>query len=178
MSTKTKIIIVISIIALAAMSRLVKHPFNFTPLAAMALFAGCYLHKKWGVLLPLAAVFISDYFIGFYNWRLMASVYASLVFIFAIGLVLNKYKTWYNIIFASLTSSVVFFAVTNFSVWSFSGWYPHTWAGFVSCFTLALPFFRNTLAGDLVYTTAFFGIYELAVLFSRELIIGRKQIKL
>ena len=165
MSTRTKIVITVLIIASAAASRLVKHPFNFTPVAAMAIFAGCYLHKKWGVLLPLAAMFISDYFIGFYNWQVMASVYASIVLVFAIGWLLNKYKTWYNIIFASLISSVIFFVITNFAVWFFFSWYPHTWTGLVSCFTLALPFFRNTLAGDLTYAVLFFGAYELALAF-------------
>lgn len=153
------------IIILAAASRLVEHPFNFTPVAAMAMFAGCYLRKKWGVILPLAAMLVSDYFVGFYNWQVMVSVYLSVALAFVIGWELNKHKNWYNVIFASLVSSVSFFAITNFAVWAFFNWYPHTWSGFISCFTLALPFFRNTLAGDLAYTVLFFGAYELALAF-------------
>jgi len=163
MSTKTKIIVAILIVLLAAASRLVKHPFNFTPIAAMALFSGCYLRKKWAVVLPLAAMFISDIFIGFYDWQVMASVYLSIVLVFAIGWFLSKKLKWHNVIFASLSSSVAFFLITNFAVWAFFNWYPHTLAGLFNCFTLALPFFRNTLLGDLVYSGIFFGAYELIV---------------
>lgn len=164
MSNKTKILIAVLIILAAAASRLVKHPFNFTPVAAMALFAGCYLHKKWGVVLPLAAMFVSDIFIGFYDWQVMASVYLSIALAFAIGWFLNRHKKWYTVIGASLASSITFFLVTNFAVWAFFNWYPHTLAGLLSCFTLALPFFRNTLLGDLVYSGILFGAYELILI--------------
>lgn len=163
MSTRTKIIIAAMIILLAAASRLVKHPFNFTPVAAMALFAGCYLGKKWGVLLPLAAMFVSDIFIGFYDWQVMASVYLGIALAFVIGWVLKNRKKWYTVGLAALASSVSFFLITNFAVWAFFSWYPHTWSGLISCFTLALPFFRNTLLGDLVYSGVLFGAYELAL---------------
>ncbi|MDD5589870.1 MAG: hypothetical protein PHQ47_01715 [Candidatus Portnoybacteria bacterium] len=163
MSTRTKIFSVIAIILLAASSRLVEHPFNFTPIAAMALFAGCYLRAKWGVLIPLAAMAIGDYFIGFYEWQVMASVYFGITAAYLIGWVLSKRVRWYNVAFSSLVSSIVFFLLTNFSVWAFFSWYPHTWAGLVNCFTLALPFFRNTIAGDLVYSVVLFGAFELVM---------------
>ena len=92
MNNKIKIIVTIMIVLLAAASRLVKHPFNFTPVAAMALFAGCYLGKKWGVFLPLAAMFVSDIFIGFYDWQVMASVYLAIALAFAIGWYFEKPK--------------------------------------------------------------------------------------
>jgi len=163
MSTRTKIIIAVLIILLAASSRLVKHPFNFTPIAAMALFAGCYLHKKWGLLLPLAAMLVSDYFIGFYDWQVMLSVYLSVGLSFAIGWYLSRRLKWHNVAFASLASSITFFVITNFAVWAFFNWYPHTLAGLLNCFTLALPFFRNTLMGDMFYSVILFGAYELTL---------------
>jgi len=168
MSKKTQIILVLVVILLAAASRLVKHPFNFTPVAAMAIFAGCYLRKKWGVILPLAAMFVSDYFIGFYDWQVMASVYLSIALAYLIGWFLYNHKKWQNIIFAAIGSSVIFFAVTNFAVWAFFDWYPRTWQGLAQDFTLALPFFRNTLAGDLVYTGALFGAYELVLIWAKK----------
>lgn len=168
MSKKMQIILVIAIILLAAVSRLVKHPFNFTPVAAMAIFAGCYLHKKWGLILPLGAMFVSDYFIGFYDWQVMASVYLSMALAFVIGWFLYYHKKWYNVIFAALGSSVIFFLITNFAVWAFFDWYPHTWQGLMVNYTLALPFFRNTLAGDLFYTGVLFGAYELVLFWARR----------
>jgi hypothetical protein len=163
MSKQTKILAVLIIILLAAASRLVDHPYNFTPIAAMAIFAGCYLRQKWGILIPLAAMAVGDYFIGFYDWQVMASVYASIALAYFIGRLLAKKLRWYNVALSSFASSVVFFLATNFSVWAFFQWYPHTWAGLLNCFALALPFFRNTLAGDMLYSAVLFGGFELAM---------------
>lgn len=174
MSMRTKILFVVVIVSLAAASRLVDHPFNFTPIAAMSLFAGCYLQKKWGVFLPLLAMFVSDYFIGFYNWQVMVSVYLSIALAFGIGWFLRRHKKWYNVFFASLVSSFTFFILTNLAVWAFFNWYPHTWAGLINNFTLALPFFRNTIMGDLVYTAVFFGVFELVLKMSEKRIIAHE----
>lgn len=165
MSKKTKIIVVALIILLAAASRLVKHPYNFTPIAAMSIFAGCYLRKYWGIFLPLGAMLVSDYFIGFYDWQVMSSVYLGVVLAFGLGWLLKTHFRWHNVVLAALLSSSLFFLITNFAVWAFFDWYPHTLSGLLSCFALALPFFRNTLAGDLIYTGAFFGLFELAMSF-------------
>jgi len=163
MSNKAKIFVVVAIVILAAASRLMEHPFNFTPIVAMAIFAGCYLQKRWAVALPLAAMFIGDYFKGFYDWQVMVAVYGSIALAFTIGWFLRRHLKWYSVLGASLASSVAFFLITNFAVWAFFSWYPHTWPGLVSCFTLALPFFRNALAGDMIYSGLFFGVYEIVL---------------
>jgi hypothetical protein len=176
MSNRTKILLAAAIIIAAAASRLVKHPFNFTPVAAMALFAGCYLQRRWAVVLPLAAMFVSDYFIGFYDWQVMASVYVGIALAFFVGWYLRNRVKWYSVISAALISSLAFFVLTNFAVWAFFTWYPHTWAGLVSCFTLALPFFRNTFIGDLVYSSVFFGAYELVLRLAAQKVIVTEKI--
>jgi hypothetical protein len=173
MSTRNKFIFAVLIVLLAAASRLLKHPFNFTPVAAMALFAGCYLRKSWGIIFPLAAMVISDYFLGFYEFKLMASVYISIGLVFFIGFYLHGKLKWYNVIFSSLASSISFFIITNFATWYFADWYPHTWAGLMNCFNLALPFFRNTLAGDLVYSGLFFGAYSAVLAWSEKRIMRK-----
>ncbi len=176
MSKRTQIILAIVVVLLAAASRLVRHPFNFTPIAAMAIFAGCYLRQKWGILIPLAAMLVSDYFIGFYDWPVMVSVYLGLALAFVIGWFLNKRKKWQNVIFAALGSSTIFFIITNFAVWAFFNWYPHTWAGLVADYTLALPFFRNTLAGDLFYTGALFGAYESVLFWAKKRALSAEKV--
>lgn len=163
MTNKTKFLLVVLVVVLAAASRLVKHPFNFTPVIAMSIFAGCYLRSRWAVILPLAAMLISDYFIGFYDWQVMASVYLSVAIAFGIGWLLSRHFKWYNVVLSAFTSSVAFFFITNFAVWAFFNWYPHTWQGLVNCFTLAIPFFRNSLAGDAFYTIVLFGAYEIVL---------------
>ena len=111
MSKKSKIIFVILVILLAAASRLIKHPYNFTPIIAMSLFAGCYLRRRWAIILPLGAMLVSDYFIGFYDWQVMLSVYVSIALVFGIGWILKKYKKWYNITLSALISSLAFFSL-------------------------------------------------------------------
>ncbi len=160
MNKKTQVFIVAAIIILAAASRLVKHPFNFTPIIAMSIFAGTYLNKKWAIALPLGAMLASDFFIGFYDWQVMASVYVGIALAFYIGRSLKNRKKWQTAVFGALSSSIAFFVITNFSVWAFFSWYPHTLPGLVNCFSLALPFFRNSLAGDMIYTGVLFAGYE------------------
>jgi hypothetical protein len=147
-------------ILLAVLSRLLPHPLNFTPIAAIALFGGVYLDKKHTFIVPLAALLISDYFIGFYEG--VAWVYASFIMIGFIGLWLREHRGVGTTVLATFTGSVVFFIVSNFGVWlSSQVSYPRTFAGLIECYTMAIPFFRNSLAGDGVYVLLLFGLYEL-----------------
>ena len=142
--------------------RLLPHSPNFSPIAAMALFGGVYFSKKIALAIPLAAMVISDVFIGYYEASLMVSVYGSFLLCVFLGFWLKKNKKWQNVIVGSISGSVIFFALTNFSVWAFTLWYDKTLSGLGQCFLMALPFFKNTLLGDLVYVAIFFGLYELA----------------
>ncbi len=148
------------IIGLAVLARIIPHVPNFTPIAAMALFGGAYLNRRYAILVPLVAMAFSDIFIGFYSPVVMVSVYASFVLVGIIGLWLKKRKSPGNVVLAAVSASILFFLITNFAVW-LGGWYPRNLVGLVESYTLALPFFRNTLLGNLFYTTAFFGGYEL-----------------
>jgi hypothetical protein len=143
--------------------RLLPHLANFTPVAAIALFGGVYLPKKLALVLPLAAMIISDLIIGLYDQKLMFFVYGSFVLCVLLGFWLKGRKKWTNILGTSIAGSSLFFLITNFAVWSFSAWYPKTLSGIIQCYTMALPFFRNTLFGDLFYVFFFFGIYEAAI---------------
>ncbi len=148
-------------VAGAAALRLLPHPPNFAPIAAIALFGGVYLSRKFALGIPILAMLVSDIFIGFYKPVVMASVYGSFVLCGLIGLWLKKHKKAGTIIGSSLLCSVLFFIITNFAVWAFTPWYTKTLAGLVQCYVLALPFFRNTLLGDIFYVGVFFGVYEL-----------------
>ena len=156
-------------ILLGVSSRLLPHPANFSPIMAIALFSGVYFSKKISLIIPLVAMFISDIFIGFYQVNLMAFVYGSFLLCVILGFWLKKHKKWYLILSGSLVGSLTFFLLTNFSVWAFTSWYAKTLSGLSQCFLMALPFFKNTLLGDLSYVIIFFGLYELA-----EILIKRK----
>jgi hypothetical protein len=157
-------LLAVLLIGFAALSRFVPHPDNFTPIAAMALFGGVYFDKRYAFVVPLAAMVVSDYFIGFHNT--IPYVYGSFVLTGLIGIWLKNHKSLGWIVGASLSSSVLFFVVTNFGVWV-SGGYPQSFAGLVECYVAAIPFFRNTVLGDLLYVAVLFSLYESALHFLR-----------
>lgn len=154
---KNKILLILCLLGLAVATRLIHHLPNFTSVTAIALIAGMYLGKKWAVLLPILGLLISDIFLGFYEWPLMLVVYGSFALIGIFSWWLKKQPGFVNLAATSLWSSIFFFFTTNLAVWIFSSWYPKTLAGLINCFTLALPFFRNALLGDLFYASILFG---------------------
>lgn len=149
------------IIVAAVGLRLIPHMPNFAPIGAMALFGGAYLDKRLAIILPLAAMLVSDMFIGFYSLTVMASVYGSFVLIGLMGFWLRKRKNPKNIVLAAIGSSVLFFLITNFSVWA-AGMYSRGFEGLLTSYIVAIPFFRGTLMGNLFYSILFFGGFELA----------------
>jgi len=141
------------IIGLAVVARLIPHPPNFSPIGALALFSGARFKKKIGIFIPLAAMFISDIFLGFH--KTIIYVYVSFLLIVLIGRLIKK-DNWQSLILASLTSSILFFIITNFGVWQIGSMYPKTVDGLFQSYVMALPFFRNTLLSDFFYTFSFF----------------------
>ncbi len=155
-------LIIYGLIALVIFSRLVPHPVNFTPMGALGLFAGAYLARKSAWLVPLAALIISDLFIGTYHLVSMLFVYLGFVSGTLIGHYLLKERSNVLLLFgSSLAVSVIFFLLSNFGTWLSGTLYPMTMAGLVECFVLALPFFGNTFASTLIYTFVLFMIIEL-----------------
>src|SRR3989338_8337603 len=114
------------LVLIGALLRVLPHPANFAPIGAVALFGGVYLPKKFALALPIAAMVVSDFFIG-----------------------------------CSLVGSVIFYLITNFAFFYSTSMYSHDLAGVMASYINAIPFFRNTILGDLFYTTIFFGSYEL-----------------
>jgi len=156
-------LVVTSMVLFAAALRLVPHYPNFTPIAGMALFGGAYFsNKKLAFIVPLAAMFISDLILGFHST--MWAVYLSFVIVVFIGFSLRKSKKVSNIFFAVLSSSILFFVITNFAVWMSGIMYPMTAAGLGESFVAAIPFFSYSVIGNLFYAGVFFGAFEFAKL--------------
>lgn len=147
------------IIFFAVILRLIPHPPNFAPIAAMALFGGAYLDKKYALIVPLLAMFISDIFLGFHST--MPFVYGSFLLTGLIGIWLRQHLTIANVFLGTLVSSILFFVITNFGVWLVGSIYEKTFEGLIQAYLYAIPFFRNTIVGDFFYTGLFFGSYEL-----------------
>jgi len=154
-------LLALALLVLAAALRIAPHPWNFTPVGAMALFSGALLKdRRLALLFPLLTLFLGDIFIGFH--KLIPIVYASFLINVAIGLWLRDRRTISRISLATLAGAIQFFLITNFAVWQFLSGYPHTASGLVACYAAGIPFFWNTLAGDAVYAALLFGAYALA----------------
>jgi hypothetical protein len=160
-TNQTRLLVLLSAIVAAAALRLVPHPPNFTPIGAMALFAGAYLGKRGAIALvaPLGALLLSDLVLGFYAG--MATVYFSTALVVVIGWLALQRRTAMRVTGAAIASSVVFFVLTNFGMWVSSGFYPQTWAGLQACYIAAIPFFQNSVAGDLFFSAILFGGFAL-----------------
>jgi Family of unknown function (DUF6580) len=140
---------------------LLPHPWNFTPIGAMALFGGAqFASKRVAFLLPMTALFLGDLALGLH--RLMPFVYGCFALTVCLGFWVRRNRRAGRIVIASLISSTVFFLVTNFSVWAFLGTYPMTTTGLVECYVNGLSLFRNGLLGDLFYAGVLFGGLALA----------------
>ena len=174
--TVVRVTIFASLVAAGALSRVYFRELpNFAPIAAMALFSGYYFRSaKVAVLVPLLAMALSDLFIGGYEWQMMVVVYSALALPVAFRVLLRKYLAMERgsassaaiglsgLLTCSLASSLFFFLVTNFAWWPWS-MYEQNCEGLILCYQQGLPFFRNTLAGDLFFGTVLFGSYAVAL---------------
>jgi len=178
----TYLVILAVLIALGVAGRLLPHPPNFTPMAAIALFAGFIFMKRYmAIVAVVAAMLLTDYFAFGYlspDWfasKSMIVVYLALLFPVVFRGFLQKKLGVFRIAGAALASSTVFFVATNLAVWAFSPMYEKTFAGLVLCYTMAIPFFQNTIAGDMMWSGVIFGSYFALRHFSKLRVLTEKN---
>jgi len=155
----------ISLILVGILLRFMPHAYNFTPVAAIALFSGVYLKRKYAIIVPLVLMAVSDLFIGMHN--VVIFTWGSFILAALIGILIRKNKSAARILGGSLAASLVFFIVSNFGVW-LMGWYPLNLKGLVDCYAMALPFLRDFTVSTLIYTVLFFSAYELTARLVKE----------
>lgn len=158
-----RLLLAVSIMVIAAALRIAPHPWNFTPVGAMALFSGAIIRdRRLAFAFPLLALFAGDLFVGLYKPGLMILVYASLLLSVLIGRWLQNHRKIPRISAATFLGAAQFFLITNFAVWWLLNSYPKTPAGLTACYLAGLPLFWNTVAGDVFYAALFFGTFALA----------------
>lgn len=168
-----EVILGIVLVILGASARLLPHPANFVPLGAIAIFSGLFLPRKLALWLPLLALFVSDLFIGFYMWEVMLTVYASfLLTTFVATKISHKFAP---ILGTTLAGAIFFFLTTNAAVWAFGTMYTHDFTGLIQSYTMALPFFRNSLMGDLFFTGILVGSY-FAVTYTLKKYLNNREV--
>jgi hypothetical protein len=161
----------LALIVLAALTRLLPHPPNFTPIGAMGLFGAAYFgNKRLALIIPFAALFLSDlilnnvvysqYYTSF-TWFTSSWIYLGFALVMLAGyFMLRNDRSPSRLFAASLTASLLFFLVSNLSTWLGSGLYPQTFTGLMTCYIAGLPFIGNTIMGDLFFSAVMFGSYS------------------
>lgn len=157
----TKISLIVLLILFGIIARFLPHAWNFTPMSAIAIFATTYLGLRYSYIILFVIMLSSDLFLGFYQWQIMIAVYASFAIAGILGIILKNNKTIKFIILCTLSSSLIFFIITNWAVWQFGTMYQHTVSGLFQSYLMAIPFFKNSLIGDIVFSLFLFGLYEL-----------------
>ena len=157
---KFRFAVLTGIILSAALFRVLPHPPNFTPIAAIALFGGSqFADKRTAFLVPLTSMLLSDLVLGLHVMQLV--IYGCFALIVCLGLRLRSRRTIRRIIISALAGSMLFFLFTNFAVWSATAMYPKNLGGLTQCYVAALPFLQNTLSGDLFFNAVLFGSLAL-----------------
>lgn len=169
-SIKNTFLPVVLLIILAAITRFIPHPFNFTAVGAMALFSGAnFKDKRFAFLMPIAVMLITDLFLGFHFSIL--PVYACFAFTVWMGTQISSKQNVLNVSGSSIISSVVFFLVTNLPFWYLDQHlYPMNLQGTIMSYTMALPFFSNQIIGDLFFNGVMFSVYHLVVLKNNKVV--------
>ena len=160
MENRKNISIALFIIALLALSRVVPHPPNFTPILGMAVFSGAIInHKLFAYIIPLAAMLLSDLYLGFH--ASMPIIYFSLAVCVLIGTFIEARVSILNSFLSISLGVLVFFLITNFMVWYGSGMYESSISGLMTCYFMGLPFVQNTFISSLLYGMGAFLIYDI-----------------
>ncbi len=160
MKAKYSVYFGLGLIILLALSRLIPHPPNFTPILGMAVFSGAIINKKIvAYLVPLAAMLLSDLYLGFHSG--MPIIYFSLAICVLIGTFIESRVTILNSILGITAGVLVFYLITNFTVWYGSGMYENSFSGLITCYVMGLPFLQNTFISSILYGMGAFLIYDL-----------------
>ena len=162
------------IILLAAFTRIMPHPPNFSPMAAIGLFGAAHFAKKWqAFFIPLIGIWVSDLVINNYVYNSSSSnfvwfysgfywQYISYILIIFTGLfIFNRGISLTKTAGGMISSSGIFFLVSNFGVWAGGTMYPKNFSGLITCYAAGVPFIHNTIISDVLFTTVLFGTYYL-----------------
>jgi hypothetical protein len=169
------------LVLFAGFSRMLPHPENFAPVAAAAIFAGLYMNKKYALIIPVAATFLSDIFLGLYPYVLW--VYGTYILIALVNIGFKKRFDSFSgvkkagmLYGAALVSSIIFFIVTNFGVWISGLYYEMSFKGLMTSYAAAIPFFRTSVLADLVYITLMAGVYSIVIRMIKQPVLQESKI--
>ncbi len=171
---KQNLLIMGILITLGIAGRLLVHLPNFTPLAAIAWFSAFYFARRSAYITILVTMILSDAVIGFYTGGVLVAVYGSFLLLAYLGHHLKNNINAWRVVGASLLGSTIFFLITNAAVWAFTPLYAKNFAGLWQSYIMGLPFYRNAMLGDLVYSSLLFGAAAVVALVIKKRVIWEK----
>lgn len=145
------------LILLGFSMRLLPLDHNMAPIASIAVFSGAYLDRRIAPWVGLAVMVGTDIILGLHD--IVFFTWGAFIFIGFLGMILKEKKTPSSIFLVTVSATLIFFVISNFGVWL--AWYPRTIEGMANCYMMALPFLRNSLAGNMVFSIIAFGVYEI-----------------
>ena len=149
----------IGLILILALSRLMPHPDNFTPIIALAIMSSYFFRNiNFSYTIMLFSMLLADFFIGFYSHMLF--VYLSLFLIVLIFFKISKKINYKNLFIFSFFGSVIFFLISNFGVWLVGNLYERNINGLIECYFMAIPFFKNTITSTLIFSYSSLIVYK------------------
>jgi hypothetical protein len=168
--SRSEILFAAGLVVIAIASRLLfnaLHVFNFNAVIASSVFAGAYLSsRRWTMMVPILSMLLTDAIIGFYDVSYMFVVYGAFMAAFFIGRYYSSKHSFLRYILVTVGGSLSFFLITNFAWWPFyTTLYPHTWGGLVESYSMALPFYKNSILSDMLFSAILFGGFEMAKVF-------------
>ncbi len=169
-------------VVIGVLSRWVDHAPNITPIVGIALFISYMWKISHSAIFTVLTIFLSNLILGYEFDMIQLSVYLGLLFPSFVGIFLKNinsiYKKYISIVGLSFLSSIFFYLITNFAVWIWSGMYEHTINGLFFCYEMAIPFFRNTLIGDLFSSLLLFGVYDLLKIYIKNSDLSKSKISI
>ena len=158
-----KVGLVLGLLGFLVLWRLTVQIPNFSPVMAVALMSGVYLHHRyWAVALPLIAMLLSDLFLGLHGSMLF--VYTGMIMATLIGFWLKRHLRLTLVMFSSVIASSVFFLMTNFGAWlSLVQLYPRSFTGLMEAYLAGIPFFQTSLTADVLFSVMIYGLASLMV---------------
>jgi len=158
---RTRAQVLVGMVLAAALARLLPHPWNFTPIGAIALFSGAqFSRSRTAFMVSTLSLLIGDVYLGLHS--LMPFVYGSFALTVCLGFWVRRQPGFGRVIIASVASSTLFYLVTNFGDWAMLDTYPKNPAGLLDCYLAGLPYYRSGMLGDLLYSGLLFGGLALA----------------
>jgi hypothetical protein len=145
----------IFLVFILALSRLIPHPPNFTPIIAVAMMSGYFFKDKYfSFFILFISMLLSDLFLGFYKG--MSIIYLSLFIITYFFFILSSKINGKNLFYFSFLASLLFYLITNFSVWYLGDLYEKSLKGLIYCYYMAIPYFSKTFFSTLFFSYAAF----------------------